>query len=84
MFVKGNGEKVHALTTALSLAQVFDLPYHQLRLSDMADHHHEARTHLLLTTTRRFRKQFKAVVGSSQYLISADCITNTFGFDLRQ
>jgi hypothetical protein len=47
MFVKGNGEKVHAPTTALSLAQVLDLPYHQWRLSDMA-YHHEARTQLLL------------------------------------
>ena len=47
MFVKGNGEKVHALATALSLAQVLDLPYIQWRLSDMA-YHHEARTHLLL------------------------------------
>ena len=47
MFVKGNGEKGHALTTALSLAQVLDLPYHQMRLSDMA-YRNEARTHLSL------------------------------------
>src|ERR1700730_15358288 len=33
MFVKGNGEEVHtALTTALSIAQVLNLPYHQMRL----------------------------------------------------
>jgi predicted ATPase len=32
MFIKGNGEEVHALTTALSLAQALELPYHQMRL----------------------------------------------------
>src|SRR5216683_2691025 len=33
MFVKGNSEEVHAaLTTALALAQVLNLPYHQMRL----------------------------------------------------
>jgi predicted ATPase/DNA-binding winged helix-turn-helix (wHTH) protein len=33
MFVKGNGEEVHtALTTALSIAQVLNLPFHQMRL----------------------------------------------------
>jgi predicted ATPase/DNA-binding winged helix-turn-helix (wHTH) protein len=33
MFVKGNSEEVHAaLTTALSLAQALQLPYHQMRL----------------------------------------------------
>jgi hypothetical protein len=33
MFIKGNIEEVHAaLTTALSLAQVLNLPYHQMRL----------------------------------------------------
>jgi len=33
MFSKGNGEEVlAALTTALSLAQVLELPYHQMRL----------------------------------------------------
>src|ERR1700738_3196596 len=33
MFVKGNSEGVHAtLTTALSLAQALELPYHQMRL----------------------------------------------------
>jgi len=38
MFSKGNGEEVlAALTTALSLAQVLELPYHQMRLS--AAHH---------------------------------------------
>jgi predicted ATPase/DNA-binding winged helix-turn-helix (wHTH) protein len=32
MFIKGNGEEVHALTTALSLAEALELPYHQMRL----------------------------------------------------
>jgi predicted ATPase/DNA-binding winged helix-turn-helix (wHTH) protein len=32
MLIKGNGEEVHALTTALSLAQALELPYHQMRL----------------------------------------------------
>jgi hypothetical protein len=32
MFIKGNGEEAHALTTALSLAQALELPYHQMRL----------------------------------------------------
>jgi predicted ATPase len=32
MFTKGNGEEVHALTTALALAQALELPYHQMRL----------------------------------------------------
>jgi hypothetical protein len=33
MFIKGNVDEVHAaLTTALSLAQVLNLPYHQMRL----------------------------------------------------
>jgi hypothetical protein len=33
MFVKGNSEEVQAaLTTALALAQVLELPYHQMRL----------------------------------------------------
>jgi predicted ATPase/DNA-binding winged helix-turn-helix (wHTH) protein len=32
MYTKGNGEEVHALTTALSLAQALELPYHQKRL----------------------------------------------------
>src|ERR1700738_5166464 len=33
MFVQGNCEEVHtALTTALSIAQVLNLPYHQMRL----------------------------------------------------
>jgi hypothetical protein len=35
------------------------------------------------TRTRRFRAEFKASVGFSQSLILADCITNTFGSDLR-
>src|SRR5260370_7198950 len=38
MLVKGNSEEVlAALTTALSLAQVLELPYHQMRL--LAAHH---------------------------------------------
>jgi predicted ATPase/DNA-binding winged helix-turn-helix (wHTH) protein len=38
MFIKGNSDEVlAALTTALSLAQVLELPYHQMRLS--AAHH---------------------------------------------
>ncbi len=38
MFIKGNSEDVlAALTTALSLAQVLELPYHQMRL--LAAHH---------------------------------------------
>jgi tetratricopeptide (TPR) repeat protein len=32
MLIKGNGEEIHALTTALSLAQALELPYHQMRL----------------------------------------------------
>jgi predicted ATPase/DNA-binding winged helix-turn-helix (wHTH) protein len=32
MLLKGDGEEVHALTTALSLAQALELPYHQMRL----------------------------------------------------
>ncbi len=38
MFIKGNSDEVlAALTTALSLAQVLELPCHQMRLS--AAHH---------------------------------------------
>src|SRR3982075_2227284 len=38
MFIKGNSDEVlGALTTALSLAQALELPYHQMRLS--AGHH---------------------------------------------
>jgi predicted ATPase len=32
MLIKGNGEEIHVLTTALSLAQALELPYHQMRL----------------------------------------------------
>jgi predicted ATPase/DNA-binding winged helix-turn-helix (wHTH) protein len=32
MLIKGNGEEAHPLTTALSLAQALELPYHQMRL----------------------------------------------------
>jgi hypothetical protein len=38
MFIKGNSDEVlAALTTALSLAKVLEMPYHQMRLS--AAHH---------------------------------------------
>jgi len=48
MFIKGNSKEVlAALTTALSLAQVLNLPYHQMRLS--------AAHHIFLVRTGDFR-----------------------------
>jgi hypothetical protein len=46
-------------------------------------YHNEARTHLSLDKDAPIRAKFKASDGYSQSHISAGCITNTFGFDLR-
>jgi predicted ATPase len=48
MYTKGNGEEVHALTTAVALAQALELPYHQMRLF--------AAQHTFLMRTGDFRR----------------------------
>ena len=68
---------------ALDHVVVLGERHHPHLLSSYMTYYNEARTHLSLDKDAPICAKFKASAGSSQNPISADCIINMFGSDLR-